>query len=232
MPLETVMELLSENNAKTPKGEKLGYLTGIMYLIPDENLCPMSGPNLAACREPCLVSAGRGKMASVQSGRQRKTDLFYSNPTAFLETLEKDIATLVRRAERRSMAPVVRLNGTSDIAWENQRFEDGTNLMERFPDVQFMDYTKMPGRKVPDNYDLTVSYSGANVAYANKCLAQPRRIAVVFRGEKPLVWNGKHVVDGDAHDLRFIEPEGVVVGLKAKGDALRDDSGFVVDIGG
>lgn len=35
------------------------------------------------------------------------------------------------------------------------------------------------------------------------------------------------VIDGDEHDLRFLDRQGVIVGLKAKGNAKRDASGFV-----
>jgi len=43
----------------------------------------------------------------------------------------------------------------------------------------------------------------------------------------PNTYAGAPVVDGDASDLRFLDPDGVVVGLKAKGDAKKDTSGFV-----
>ena len=36
------------------------------------------------------------------------------------------------------------------------------------------------------------------------------------------------VIDGDTDDLRFLDPTNVVVGLKAKGDAKHDTSGFVI----
>jgi hypothetical protein len=39
------------------------------------------------------------------------------------------------------------------------------------------------------------------------------------------------VVDGDLTDCRFIDPLGVIVGLRAKGKARRDESGFVVQVG-
>ncbi len=37
-------------------------------------------------------------------------------------------------------------------------------------------------------------------------------------------------VDGDDTDLRFLDPQGVVVALYAKGGAKTDQSGFVVDV--
>jgi hypothetical protein len=36
------------------------------------------------------------------------------------------------------------------------------------------------------------------------------------------------VIDGDLSDLRFLDRTGVVVGVRAKGKAKKDVSGFVV----
>lgn len=221
------MALLSfGNDSKTVKGEKQGVLTGIMYLIPDDTLCPMA--TTAGCKVPCLVSAGRGRMSNVVAGRQRKTDLYYADPVAFVDMLAGEIGKAVKRAEKKGMELAIRLNGTSDIPWEHKRGSDGKTLMERFPDVQFYDYTKLPGRKVPANYHLTVSYSGVNPAYAAKVQDSRHNIAVVFRGELPLVFAGRPVINGDTTDLRFTDPAGVVVGLTAKGAAKQDSTGFVV----
>jgi hypothetical protein len=44
----------------------------------------------------------------------------------------------------------------------------------------------------------------------------------------PKTWNGYKVINGDDTDLRYFDPVNVVIGLKAKGDAKRDVSGFVV----
>jgi hypothetical protein len=38
-----------------------------------------------------------------------------------------------------------------------------------------------------------------------------------------MTYEGFPVIDGDVNDLRFLDPKGVVVGLKAKGDAKKDD---------
>jgi hypothetical protein len=40
---------------------------------------------------------------------------------------------------------------------------------------------------------------------------------------------GHRVVNGDLHDLRLLDPKNVVVGLKAKGMAKTDYSGFVMN---
>jgi hypothetical protein len=216
------------NNAKTVKSDDGGeYLTAIMYMRPAIDLCPMS--DKAACLTGCLNTAGRGAMSTIQEARERKSQAFRDDPVAFVDQLADDIRKAQKRANKNGVKLSVRLNGTSDIAWENQAGSCGRNLMAQFPDVQFYDYTKLPGRKVPANYHLTVSYSAANKAYAEKVKKSPHNIAVVFRDRLPASYLGRTVIDGDKTDLRFIDPCKVVVGLKAKGKARHDHSGFVID---
>jgi len=141
-----------------------------------------------------------------------------------------DIAEGVRKASKLGKQLAVRLNGTSDIAWENVTGSDGHTLMESFPAVQFYDYTKLPSRKVPSNYHLTVSYSAANSKYADKVIASDKNAAVVFRTPSlPATFRGRPVINGDTTDLRFLDVSGVVVGLYAKGKAKNDRTGFVVE---
>ena len=218
------------NDAKTVKGEREGVLTGILYLIPDDDLCPMA--RVAKCADACLVTAGRGVMSNVKAGRMRKTDAFKADPTAFVDELVAEIRKANKRAAKKGMTLAIRLNGTSDIPWENVKGSNGLSVMDSCPDVQFYDYTKLPGRKVPANYHLTVSYSGANPAYIEKVRKTSHNYAVVFRSKDaiPAYFNGRRVINGDATDLRFTDPAGVVVGLYAKGQAKKDDTGFVVDV--
>lgn len=223
-------------DAKTRKGEKSGYLTGIMYLTPytggGKNLCAMAAIN--KCHEACLYTAGRGKLSSVHTGRLRRTTWYNEDPRSFMQFLiAKEIPRLLRTAERAGMTPMVRLNGTSDIVWERKHPE----VFEAFPDVQFYDYTKIPTRgfDLPPNYHLTWSYSGANPRadeHMEAALHNGINVAVVFRKDKPATWRGFPVIDGDENDLRSLDPFPVIVGLKAKGDAIHDTSGFVVDAEG
>jgi hypothetical protein len=217
-------------DAKTVKGEAEGVMTGILYLLPDDKLCPMAAN--AGCREGCLVSAGRGAFNSVKQGRKRKTDLFYADPVAFVDYLAHEIRLAIKRADKAGMALAIRLNGTSDIPFENYKGSNGLSLMDIFPTVQFYDYTKLPTRKVPANYHLTVSYSGANVKYAEKVQKTAHNIAVVFRDRDsiPTHYLGRRVINGDKTDLRFTDDSGIVVALYAKGAAKKDRSGFVVDV--
>ena len=44
----------------------------------------------------------------------------------------------------------------------------------------------------------------------------------------PIYFKGREVVNGDESDLRFLDKSNVIVGLKAKGKAKKDTSGFVI----
>lgn len=243
--------MLTIHNTKTLKSASYGYLTGVLHLAPYVSsgfqVCPMA--EVAGCWKGCLNTAGRGGMSkgnaeylplggsiplpdnAAQRARVRKTRLFATDRGFFLEELAASIKRLCRRAEKLGLKPAVRLNGTSDIIWEK---EGSPTLLERFPDVQFYDYTKILGRKSLPNYHLTYSYSQASLGYARAAFVAAKKtggnLAVVFRGKLPETFLGRRVIDGDVHDLRFLDPAGVVVGLKAKGRAKNDQSGFVIDV--
>jgi hypothetical protein len=149
-------------------------------------------------------------------------------------TIVRQIERQQRLAAKRGFKLCVRLNGPSDIAWEGIRLADGKNLFERFPDVEFVDYTKIAHRferKLPPNYHLTLSRSETNEGECLEALARGINVAVVF-ADKPAAWHGFKCIDGDEHDLRQLDPrgaQGVVIALLPKGSkAKRDVSGFVV----
>jgi len=226
-----------DTNAKTVKGQTLGFLTGILYLAPADqsgrNVCPTA--ELAGCKAACLYTAGRGAMSSVQAARLNRTRFFFEDREGFLALLAQDIARLVRSAARKGMTPLVRLNGTSDIRWETIRMHNGMTLFDLFPNVQFYDYTKLNNRRdIPANYDLTFSYSGVAGfrQYAQRAIDNGMRVAVVFQDRSgiPASFQGMRCIGGDDSDVRHLEPQGVVVALYAKGKAKRDTSGFVIPI--
>lgn len=210
-------------DAKTIKGEKYGYLTGILYLLPNKVLCPCCSEG---CRKACLVSAGHGAMSNVRKARLRKTKMYLTKPALFKATLIGDIAKLVYDAEVKGLKPCVRINGTSDIDVEKV-FGD---VLDMFPQVQFYDYTKDWGRYWHrDNYHLTFSRSERTT---DLCLNEMlkllnKNVAVVFE-KVPKYWKGFPVIPGDDSDLRFLDPAGVIVGLTAKGKAKKDTTGFVI----
>jgi len=232
------MKLLTVNgNPKIVKGDKLSdkYLSAIMHLSPiNTRICPYQ--DIAKCKEACLNTAGRGGIFKkgestnvIQEARKRKTDLFLNDRDTFMSLLVKDIEAFVRKCERLGKKPCIRLNGTSDIQWEYELHE-GKNMFEHFPQVQFYDYTKIPTRKVSSikNYHLTWSYSQANDKYARLFEQVPYNKAVVFHGGLPRLFKGMKVIDGDTTDMRFLDKANRVIGLKAKGKARQDKSGFVI----
>ena len=112
--------LLSINaDAKTIKGNKKGFMTAIQYLTPytasGVNLCPNA--KNANCHEACLVSSGR--MVMQKQARLNRTKLYLTNQAEYFRQLSIEISKFIKRAERKGLTPLVRLNGTSDIRWEN-----------------------------------------------------------------------------------------------------------------
>lgn len=225
--------ILGESSAKTIKGQKIGYLTAICYLVPDAKLCPFA--IMAGCFDGCLKSAGRGAFNAVQAARAKKTAFFKENQRAFMLSMAADVWSHARRAEKLGLIPLVRPNGTSDIPFENILI-DGRTIFQLFADVQFYDYTKHPSRnltgKTAGNYDLTYSFSAITpkpISIKGLTNRHNQRTAVVFQRQAdiPESFRGWPVVDGDDTDVRHIEPAGVVVALYAKGKAKRDIGGFV-----
>ena len=227
------------SDAKTVKGLKLGFLTGILYLSPanlsGNNVCSMA--KTAECIDGCLNMSGRGVFTNVQLARLAKTDWYFNSRETFMLELIDRVQALIRQAAREGLTPLVRLNGTSDILWEkiSVTYKGITypNIMALFPDLQFYDYTKIVGRTVPSNYDLTFSYSGAikYQKYVQQAIANKMRIAVVFRtvADIPKSFLGLKVIPGDNSDIRHVEPKNRIVALYAKGPAKYDTSSFVVD---
>ena len=219
---------------KTIKSEKVGVLTGILYMAPynlsGKNVCPNAS---AGCAAACLNTSGRGAMHVVQAARLKKTQRFFEDRQQFLWDLVNEIRALKRKAQARGMKAAVRLNGTSDLPYEKYKIGDtGKNIMELFPDIQFYDYTKLETRitkgQLPANYHLTFSRAEDNDHKLDAVL-EHTSAAVVFSGELPATWRGYPVIDGDEHDARFTDAgPGTVIGLLVKGQGKKDTTGFVV----
>jgi hypothetical protein len=229
------MKLLNGGNAKTIKGEKLGFKTYGIHLSPFNKsgfqVCQWASKG---CASACLDTAGRGVMSNVQRARIFKTRLLFTNRDGFLSQLRKEIRAAIRSSEKKGLVPCFRLNLTSDFNWHE------TGVMGEFPEVRFYDYTKGKKRmlefltgNLPPNYHLTYSRSekkGDDI-HAEAFLNSGGNVAVVFRGALPKTWKGFRVLDGDESDLRFLDGKGKVIGLVEKGLAKKDESGFVVEGG-
>lgn len=232
---------------KAVKGEALGVSTIVLHLAPSTlggrgNVCRWASP---ACIAACLNTAGRGginagtldditarRTNTIQLARIRRTEMFFDIGAAgFVGLLADDIRRHVAYCTATGQAPAVRLNGTSDLPWERIAPE----LFAMFPSVTFYDYTKAPVTArgtLPANYSLTMSFSGLNWDACADALAIGRNVAVVFAVKKgqplPASYMGFPVIDGDVSDVRFRDPVGCIVGLRAKGRAATSPSPFVV----
>lgn len=245
MSTYTKSTLLSTNNNKTVKGEKLGYITYIMYLSPFTdnskgiNLCPHASKG---CSAACLFSSGFGGMYKrVADGRRNKTEWYLTNRNEFMLALDSEIKAAIKRNKGKAI-PVFRLNGTSDIPFEKIIVKDGKNIFELNEGVQFYDYTKNPVRmlkKLPINYHLTFSRSEENDKAVIGVLKSGGNVAMVFQGKQPNMYMGYKVVSGDETDLRFLDDKNVILGLKYKNNTGKGaetankfavSSGFAISV--
>jgi hypothetical protein len=230
--------LLTTSNDKTLKSLAMGYMTyGIHFAHSDLSgfvVCPDASEG---CKLACLDFAGRGQQDNVKEARIEKTKTFFANIPVFMESLFSEIQKAINYCKKKGLTPVFRLNLTSDIKWERIK-HNGKTVFEQFPDVQFYDYTKSISRmklEIP-NYHLTFSRSETPLNHVHCALAlnAGHNVATVFSTKKgfelPTEYKGKKVIDGDKHDLRFLDQKGVIVGLRAKGPARQDQSGFVVHV--
>jgi hypothetical protein len=130
------------------------------------------------------------------------------------------------------MRAAFRLNATSDIQYERFQINGRPLIAGIFSRLTFYDYTKIAGRQTPANYHLIYSLAetARSMREARAELARGRNVAVVFSGKLPSEYLGAPVVNGDEHDYIPADPVGVVRGLKAKGLARGDDSGFAVAV--
>ncbi len=187
------------------------------------NLCVGSS---AECRNACLVYAGQnGAAFHNTASKLARTHALLAKPEHFMRMLVVAVDKFQRRARSAGSTPYFRMNVLSDIPWELVLPE----FFDHFSQIQFYDYTKVPGRTdLPENYDLTFSYSGINLdAVRQEQRAFQRRAAFVFLfedvGQKeaidydmPRSFLGLPVVDGDLYDIRSLDPENVIVGLRWK----------------
>jgi hypothetical protein len=224
-------------STKIIKSQKVnGTLIYCIYLAPATtsgyNTCQSSTPE---CSLGCLNTSGRAKMeyvtgvTMIQDARVKKTKLFFEDTAYFMQWLIAELKMHQNRANNKNMGFAVRLNGTSDIDWQHV-YVDGKNIFQLFPEISFYDYTKIATKfyNIPQNYDLTYSYTGKNGAIAKRLLKQGFNVAVIFDVKKghalPKTFGGFEVIDGDLTDLRISDKKGIIVGLRFKEIANKDAS--------
>lgn len=231
--MKTTLLTDGKSNTKTAKSQGI-QRSFIMHLSPyknnsyGKNVCGHASPGCAAA---CLNTAGRGKFSNVSQARIRKTDGFFENKKLFLTRLVDDLRRINQYATLSTERFAVRLNGTSDLDFiELIKVHVGIDVLSEFKSLKFYDYTKNLHRAMKylnSDYNLTFSRSETNHEEAMRFLRLGGNVAIVF-DSVPKTYMGYRVIDGDESDLRHNDPENVIVGLKAKGDAKKDESGFVI----
>jgi hypothetical protein len=220
-------------NIKTAKNSLKTY---ILYLAPYNqnskgiNICPKASKGCAAA---CLFTAGRGRFDNVKKARINRTEYFLNDKERFCLQLAGELIKINKTAQKKGERVAIRLNGTSDL--------DFMHLLKKYAKLDpfslgsliFYDYTKILGKVKKylnePRYVLTFSRAEDNHKEAMEALELGANISAVFNGPHPFIYNGAPVVDGDTSDLVMLYNRGAVLALKAKGDAKKDTSGFVIN---
>lgn len=208
------VKLLAEGaNVKIAKN---AVRTWTLTLIPSNlsilwNTCTWA---TAQCRKACVMWTAGRQYHSVRQGRLARTAFLAEHPAEFLALLTAEVSLRESNGEPFGL----RLNVASDLRWENIApwLFAGAN-------VRAYDYTKAPARTTPDNYRITFSHSERwTDADVLSTVAGGNNVAMVFdvpKHQLPATYLGVRVIDGDLSDYRYGDPEGVIVGLAAKGAA-------------
>lgn len=212
-----------------PKTGKNAVRTWTLMLAPARsvlgNACPAA---TRGCAAACLDHAGRGGFAPVAYARLVRMAFLVSWPWEAGVILAAELSRNVAREGRIGFRP----NCVSDIRWEIV----APRMLEwcATNGVTVYDYTAYPPRlrSVPASYRLTFSAKETHSVDDIRALVTAgHNVAVPFAVRKgqdlPETWHGMRVVDGDVTDFRPEDPQGVIVGLRAKGDAIHDASGFI-----
>jgi hypothetical protein len=182
-----------------------------------KNLCVSS---TQGCRAACLHMAGRLGMAG--TAKLARTALLAASSHEsgpFWTVVDAEITRHKARVARNGKELVVRLNGTSDIdvpSW----------IIEKHDEVIFFTYTKRSDIPLgwmmshPNVYNVFSASENTSDELIHEILSEDVNVVVPFdvkRGDDlPTEYLGHRVIDGDKHDLRFLDDDGVIVGLRYK----------------
>lgn len=238
------------SSTKVEKGEALGWRTFVSYLPPGGALCPWV---TVGCRSVCLGrNAGRMVMkgpraAQDRRARQLQALLHVGGVAAAARAYVEDLPKVVSSGQRAYTA--VRVNGSSDLPLLADAV--AAELVARRFAGRIYDYTKslraaLAYAKGATQVHRTFSLNESNADEARQALAAGVNVAAVVEGgiasveaaRLALALGATGMLDGDAHDLRFLDPDerpsaggagvGWLVVLAPKGRARRDATGFVV----
>lgn len=215
-------------------------------LLKNFTICPRSTPG---CREACLIVSsghmGLQRKAAENSGKPwyegvivraqlARTLTLVLNPKGAIALMNECINHVAKKSET-GLQPRWRLAIADDIRWELVAPVLLTNC--RKLKVKMYGYTKWNASDRPAAPNTTLVRSASERTTDKEILetvSGKHNVAVVFNTKRnqelPKKWNGMRVVDGDKSDDRFSDPKGVVVGLRAKGDAVGSKSKFVREL--
>ncbi len=246
-PAYTIPAKLLSKGTTNAKTSKNSLETFILYMSPaaqnskGADLCPFRS---RGCTAACLYTAGRGKFNNVQRARMNKSEYFIRDKKTFLSQLALELKAINKRQLKKGTKAAIRLNGTTDVDFlyllKNRVGLDALQL----EGLVFYDYTKDPHRVkryAGTNYTLTFSRAEDNEPQALEVLKNSGIVSAVFAEKLPQFYKGFEVFDGDKADDIMIKAskavkvlkrtrkgQGLILGLKAKGDAKKDTSGFVI----
>ena len=222
-------------------GKVSGQLTYGLYLAPHKlsgyNVCPNATKE---CIAGCLYASGHTAVEIfagrnvIQNARIGKTKLFFEQQEFFMAWMIAEIKAKQAKAKRENLGFSIRLNCTSDIDWVNIMYK-GQNIFEIFPECTFYDYTKNPKKfdNKPENYHLTLSYTGRNWDKCKEIMSKGHNVAMVFNVRKeteiPAMYKGYKVINGDITDYRVDDAKGIIVGLKWKRIGNKENERKVLD---
>lgn len=230
-----LLETFNTYTRLLPDFEKNEDIIGMLYLSPEKtseiktsdknnylNLCKAADK----CPKYCFFNSGK----IYQATRNTRT-LWYSNYLInFMNVLAFDILKLAIIAKQNKKNIVIRLNGLSDIQWENETFmidnkiynimnkytkdfdlnlkkNEEQSLFDIFPKIKFYDYTKyLPqNRSSKNNYYLIYSLDTHTSKKAKSILNSGNNIAVIVLDINKIdnkVCNYE-TINGDNYDNRI-----------------------------
>lgn len=218
-------------------------------------LLGVKGTNCAfatvSCFGGCVGSkTGQGALKSSGIARIGRWVLLEFFPDLFWAAMDRDMAKLRRKCERKSIKLAFRTNIASD------RYKLAGQVRERYQWIDTVyDYTAIPSAvrvqdgvrriySLKDSGPLLINGKASNSRAATMyALSQGYGVSVVAnigKGQpKPATWNGYPVIDGDIDDLwpvRAPKSGGFVVMLYIKGTKTQKrqaiESGFAVELEG
>lgn len=188
-------------------------------------LCPHATHGPSGCADGCISFTGRGSMDSVQQGRLKRTAFLRQDPVAFVAMLDWEIGLARAWAHDQGLRPAVRLNGLSDLRWEVII----PWLFDKYPDVQFYDYTKWPIRvrdkNLPANYLVAYSSQAHCDEYETMMNLHADGYSVAMIVDDVDAWEafmGDSCSRADVSDLWMVDRPGTIGLLRPKSPLTAD----------